>query len=110
MRSFQVPASWPRIQKPPRSMRRSARRRDRKSTRLNSSHGYISYAVFCLKKKILYRSNQDDLNLASSCLVWLAYRFVCPYVSVAIQPCCPIPILPVPPLETTTDLPVLYVQ
>src|SRR2546422_7630104 len=27
------------------------RRRDRKSTRLNSSHGYISYAVFCLKKK-----------------------------------------------------------
>src|SRR2546429_4201101 len=28
-----------------------ATRRDRKSTRLNSSHGYISYAVFCLKKK-----------------------------------------------------------
>src|ERR1041385_6102423 len=28
-----------------------ARERDRKSTRLNSSHGYISYAVFCLKKK-----------------------------------------------------------
>src|SRR6478752_9937287 len=29
---------------------------DRKSTRLNSSHGYISYAVFCLKKKKkLYR-------------------------------------------------------
>src|SRR2546429_3510006 len=27
------------------------RRQDRKSTRLNSSHGYISYAVFCLKKK-----------------------------------------------------------
>src|SRR3989449_3135617 len=27
------------------------RLRDRKSTRLNSSHGYISYAVFCLKKK-----------------------------------------------------------
>src|SRR3989304_5747531 len=32
-----------------RSLRR--RERDRKSTRLNSSHGYISYAVFCLKKK-----------------------------------------------------------
>src|SRR2546422_5530816 len=31
--------------------RGAARRRDRKSTRLNSSHGYISYAVFCLKKK-----------------------------------------------------------
>src|SRR2546422_2031817 len=29
----------------------AARGGDRKSTRLNSSHGYISYAVFCLKKK-----------------------------------------------------------
>src|SRR2546422_5730281 len=28
---------------------------DRKSTRLNSSHGYISYAVFCLKKKKIIR-------------------------------------------------------
>src|SRR2546429_4639846 len=28
-----------------------AGQQDRKSTRLNSSHGYISYAVFCLKKK-----------------------------------------------------------
>src|SRR2546429_3292416 len=37
----------------PTSARRKAAiaRRDRKSTRLNSSHGYISYAVFCLKKK-----------------------------------------------------------
>src|SRR2546429_7351233 len=31
--------------------------RDRKSTRLNSSHGYISYAVFCLKKKKQYRTD-----------------------------------------------------
>src|SRR2546429_5567717 len=31
--------------------RRVGLRGDRKSTRLNSSHGYISYAVFCLKKK-----------------------------------------------------------
>src|SRR5205809_2274993 len=30
---------------------RLVHREDRKSTRLNSSHGYISYAVFCLKKK-----------------------------------------------------------
>src|SRR2546422_1651037 len=30
---------------------RQGSRGDRKSTRLNSSHGYISYAVFCLKKK-----------------------------------------------------------
>src|SRR5215813_9849841 len=32
-------------------MRRHPQRRDRKSTRLNSSHVRISYAVFCLKKK-----------------------------------------------------------
>src|SRR2546422_8198492 len=31
--------------------RRGDPAQDRKSTRLNSSHGYISYAVFCLKKK-----------------------------------------------------------
>src|SRR6266550_6346005 len=34
-----------------RGRRPQLRRRDRKSTRPNSSHGYISYAVFCLKKK-----------------------------------------------------------
>src|SRR5206468_13070173 len=34
--------------------RRPGRRRDRKSTRLNSSHDQISYAVFCLKKKKQY--------------------------------------------------------
>src|SRR2546422_5589997 len=33
------------------------RERDRKSTRLNSSHGYISYAVFCLKKKKTRKRN-----------------------------------------------------
>src|SRR2546422_3260488 len=33
--------------------------RDRKSTRLNSSHGYISYAVFCLKKKKKQTSAND---------------------------------------------------
>src|SRR2546429_7404404 len=35
---------------------------DRKSTRLNSSHGYISYAVFCLKKK---QSKHQDLKMSS---------------------------------------------
>src|SRR5258708_9975845 len=43
----------------PHSARRkdaSLRRRDRKSTRLNSSHQIISYAVFCLKKK-------NDVNM-----------------------------------------------
>src|SRR2546429_5987893 len=34
--------------------------RDRKSTRLNSSHGYISYAVFCLKKKTTLNSVTRD--------------------------------------------------
>src|SRR2546422_8196691 len=42
---------------------------DRKSTRLNSSHGYISYAVFCLKKKkqqgeskdVTYTEYSDDI-------------------------------------------------
>src|SRR2546422_7146227 len=52
---------------PPPSPRRPAATRarptpgapagDRKSTRLNSSHGYISYAVFCLKKKKKRRQN-----------------------------------------------------
>src|SRR2546422_7037360 len=37
---------------------RAARCKDRKSTRLNSSHGYISYAVFCLKKKKLMESRE----------------------------------------------------
>src|SRR2546422_1627084 len=35
---------------------------DRKSTRLNSSHGYISYAVFCLKKK---KKKQDTAHTVS---------------------------------------------
>src|SRR3989449_4039955 len=35
---------------------------DRKSTRLNSSHGYISYAVFCLKKKKIKRKIQMGCN------------------------------------------------
>src|SRR3712207_6986437 len=34
--------------------RKATKRRDRKSTRLNSSHANISYAVFCLKKKKKY--------------------------------------------------------
>src|SRR5256884_6326134 len=39
---------------------------DRKSTRLNSSHGYISYAVFCLKKKKL--SDYSVVVIALACL------------------------------------------
>src|SRR3989449_3701529 len=44
-----------------------ARRTDRKSTRLNSSHGYISYAVFCLKKKKKQTKNITETLYSSSC-------------------------------------------
>src|SRR5205809_5469028 len=37
--------------------------RDRKSTRLNSSHGYISYAVFCLKKKKNKTETKNNLYI-----------------------------------------------
>src|SRR3712207_7272431 len=43
-------------------LRRGPRHRDRKSTRLNSSHANISYAVFCLKKKkinLLITTNKE---------------------------------------------------
>src|SRR2546422_4141173 len=43
--------------------RAAPRDRDRKSTRLNSSHGYISYAVFCLKKKKKKRYKGIKLTL-----------------------------------------------
>src|SRR2546429_7191677 len=46
-RRFGVVTNFRELQPP----RLGAPSRDRKSTRLNSSHGYISYAVFCLKKK-----------------------------------------------------------
>src|SRR3989449_3954987 len=38
---------------------------DRKSTRLNSSHGYISYAVFCLKKKKIIITQEHTSELQS---------------------------------------------
>src|SRR3712207_8886245 len=44
------------LRDPPRVVR-APDRRDRKSTRLNSSHANISYAVFCLKKKQNQRKN-----------------------------------------------------
>src|SRR2546430_4003971 len=42
--------------------------RDRKSTRLNSSHSQISYAVFCLKKKNKSALTRPDIDLPSHCL------------------------------------------
>src|SRR6266540_5559289 len=59
-----VPPPWGEPQLPrPRERRGVERRiaaRDRKSTRLNSSHITISYAVFCLKKKKQERKNQAN--------------------------------------------------
>src|SRR2546422_5979081 len=43
---------------------------DRKSTRLNSSHGYISYAVFCLKKKNKPRGRRSDISHAPNTSCW----------------------------------------
>src|SRR2546427_7068797 len=40
----------------------SGQARDRKSTRLNSSHSQISYAVFCLKKKKKNKSYRQDVH------------------------------------------------
>src|SRR2546429_5336681 len=45
-------------------VRMFARITDRKSTRLNSSHGYISYAVFCLKKKKNNKTTQLNYKIA----------------------------------------------
>src|SRR2546429_5416406 len=49
--------------------RRAASSSDRKSTRLNSSHGYISYAVFCLKKKkrlvLLRKTKASDIDIVT---------------------------------------------
>src|SRR5438034_4333139 len=42
--------------------RKDARHADRKSTRLNSSHTVISYAVFCLKKKKEKNTDSDTAN------------------------------------------------
>src|SRR2546422_1273937 len=39
---------------------------DRKSTRLNSSHGYISYAVFCLKKKKIEATDVERVRAVAS--------------------------------------------
>src|SRR2546427_5962282 len=51
---------------PPRRPRRPPPTpyRDRKSTRLNSSHSQISYAVFCLKKK---KKQQNEQNYVEAC-------------------------------------------
>src|SRR2546426_2355052 len=68
---FRSCAADPRRTEPgaPRGPQRAGRRhhaflRDRKSTRLNSSHLVISYAVFCLKKKKKKRESCDVIKLS----------------------------------------------
>src|SRR6267143_5835987 len=52
-------------------------RRDRKSTRLNSSHSSISYAVFCLKKK---NNNHDPVNISTYLLTFTNFGFKKPTI------------------------------
>src|SRR5258708_13173767 len=58
-----------------RAVRRLGRVRDRKSTRLNSSHQIISYAVFCLKKKNNLTTFSYDNSVANKT-----------YVSTSVKP------------------------
>src|SRR2546422_2084908 len=58
------PAFAPRCR---RQTREGPAPRDRKSTRLNSSHGYISYAVFCLKKKNIRHRLQVFTGTTRAC-------------------------------------------
>src|SRR5687768_17683745 len=50
--------------------------RDRKSTRLNSSHGYISYAVFCLKKKKNHNRELLYVKVPFASCIRVSKRFV----------------------------------
>src|SRR2546429_6798787 len=58
---------------------RGLHERDRKSTRLNSSHGYISYAVFCLKKKNRPQMPASSLTTLVSALSLSPPTFLAPY-------------------------------
>src|SRR2546430_12737111 len=53
---------------------RALGRRDRKSTRLNSSHSQISYAVFCLKKKTQIIASSDGCTRAPTMPALHAHR------------------------------------
>src|SRR2546429_5401537 len=54
---------------------------DRKSTRLNSSHGYISYAVFCLKKK----KRTSLVMFIVLCVQLLKYFLKAPWMLILLQ-------------------------
>src|SRR6266581_829607 len=76
--------SWPRSRSPqalPQADNyREARCQDRKSTRLNSSHPSISYAVFCLKKKNVHQDIEEERKKRDGIETGKSYcirRFVC---------------------------------
>src|SRR5437762_5221960 len=78
------------------SPRRRQNRIDRKSTRLNSSHRCISYAVFCLKKK-----KKLDVTISSTLVDLAFFRSACVYRvpwlhAGTIPPFCFVPLLCVP--------------
>src|SRR2546422_4011629 len=69
---FRVLGADPDPHLPPEGAPGRNRAGDRKSTRLNSSHGYISYAVFCLKKKKTKNRSSSEgidslLSMKASC-------------------------------------------
>src|SRR5436190_18431124 len=59
-------ARWPRRSRRSTGQPGSSCSRDRKSTRLNSSHTVISYAVFCLKKKKNPKQNEQTKSTENS--------------------------------------------
>src|SRR5690349_24094772 len=73
-RAATPPARRARRRDDSRGGRRGRSRRDRKSTRLNSSHVEISYAVFCLKKKKKKKRQKNTLSNQQS--KQLSYRVV----------------------------------
>src|SRR2546430_13191575 len=52
-------------------------REDRKSTRLNSSHSQISYAVFCLKKTSMTSITNATLTVFQSCWIYSSVHHTC---------------------------------
>src|SRR2546430_13728363 len=86
---------------------RSRDRADRKSTRLNSSHSQISYAVFCLKKKKRItlisspcrtpsRPNRAEITIAPSITAWISLPPVrqCTGIRTSAPPSAPPPVCP----------------
>src|SRR5438309_2828516 len=63
--------------RPARGGRATRRLRDRKSTRLNSSHSSISYAVFCLKKKKKTKQKYPLTATSTSCNIASSRPFAC---------------------------------